>query len=217
MTLIQLVSLRPDDNPPQSAVKYLPEWYKKAKKYHETGESTYKNCVPFFDGMSSGYVFTAPCDVTFYLENGTPKVGLPEGYEDFVSHRSPMGDFQVPDGYYPEHFAWFPRWGLRTPPGYSVLYTTPLNGFSLPFIDASGIINNDKVFIPGSMPFFLKKNFEGVIEKGTPYVQAIPFKRENWTSEVVHITKDDVGYFKPESDRIKNLYRNDVWERVDYA
>ena len=35
----------------------------------------------------------------------------------------------------------------------------------------NGIIDNDKVSIPGQLPFFLKESFEGVILKGTPVVQ----------------------------------------------
>jgi hypothetical protein len=35
------------------------------------------------------------------------------------------------------------------------------------------------------MPFFLIIGFSGVIPAGTPYVQMIPFKREDWASEIV--------------------------------
>jgi hypothetical protein len=32
--------------------------------------------------------------------------------------------------------------------------------------------------------FYIREDFEGVILKGTPMLQAIPFKRDNWKSEV---------------------------------
>jgi hypothetical protein len=35
----------------------------------------------------------------------------------------------------------------------------------------------------GNIPFFIKEGFSGVIPKGTPIAQVIPFKRESWTSK----------------------------------
>jgi hypothetical protein len=36
-----------------------------------------------------------------------------------------------------------------------------------------------------NFPFFLKKDFNGIIKAGTPIIQAIPFKRETWDMEVI--------------------------------
>jgi antitoxin (DNA-binding transcriptional repressor) of toxin-antitoxin stability system len=36
----------------------------------------------------------------------------------------------------------------------------------------------------GSIPFYIKNGFEGVIKSGTPVAQIIPFKQENWKAEV---------------------------------
>lgn len=44
----------------------------------------------------------------------------------------------------------------------------------------SGIMDTDRCFDSGNMPFFLKENFEGLIPKGTPYAQIIPIKRKKW-------------------------------------
>ena len=35
----------------------------------------------------------------------------------------------------------------------------------------------------GNHPFLIKEGWEGIIEKGTPIIQIIPFKRENWQSQ----------------------------------
>jgi hypothetical protein len=32
-------------------------------------------------------------------------------------------------------------------------------------------------------PFFIQEEFEGIIPKGTPYMQMIPIKRDSWKSE----------------------------------
>lgn len=214
--VLEFVSLSPSGNLPVPAVKTLPEWYKKAKKYdHES--STYKNCAPFFESMSSGYVFLTPTDIEFYEVDGIPRVRVDSKYAAFVTERSPMNEFQVPLGYSGHHFSWLPEYGIRTPVGYSVLYTTPLNGFSLPFLNTAGSINNDKVFQPGSVPFFLQKGFVGTIPAGTPYLQAIPFKREDWVSKETQITSEDIEHFKPNSEHIKNYYREHLWESNLYG
>jgi len=85
----------------------------------------------------------------------------------------------------------------------------------------SGIIDNDKVNLPGSMPFFLKEGWTGVIPKGTPYAQLIPFKREDWESEI--IIEDYNTIFKKNHEnskkyRIPNggVYKNEVWTKRTY-
>ena len=44
----------------------------------------------------------------------------------------------------------------------------------------------------GLMPFFLKKGFEGIVPAGTPYVQIIPFKREDWEMEIKNHTYEEM-------------------------
>ena len=222
MKLIEFVSIlefssnKPLEPTPEPMIKHLPEWYKKAKKYFSEKNSTYKNCAPFFDSMSAGYALLTPCDISFFIEDGEPKVFLPKGYEGFVTERPPMGEFHSPTGHYKKHFAWSPSWGVRTPTGYSALYLTPLNMFSLPFTNTSGIIDSDKVYHPGNIPFFLKEGFTGVIPKGTPYIQVIPIKRDSWESNNVTVSVSDIEHFKPGSDRIPEYYKTKVWERKFY-
>ena len=81
-----------------------------------------------------------------------------------------------------ENFVWSTETVIKTPKGYSCLYTHPLNRHDLPFTTLSGIIDTDSVIHEGHIPFFIKKDFEGVIKSGTPIIQVIPFKRENWQS-----------------------------------
>jgi hypothetical protein len=92
----------------------------------------------------------------------------------------------------------------------------------LPFITTSGIIDNDKVNLPGTMPFYVVKGFTGILPAGTPYAQLLPFKRENWVSEHV----DSVGYEEmmiknqENSDKYRRpdggIYQKEVWERRIY-
>ena len=174
--------------------------------------------------MTTGYVLLTPCDIEFYLDSNN-KISvkiLEEGFDEFVTERPVMPQFFSPMNCYEDHFAWFPSWAPKLPDGYSALYVSPLNRFDLPFVMTSGIIDNDKVDLPGSMPFFLQKGFSGVIKKGTPFVQILPFKRDNWQSEIVEqnestlysrLMKNSRFYRKKDG----GIYKNEVWSKREYS
>ena len=65
---------------PEPAHKFIPEWFKKCPvttginettKKHcplqngQTVNTTIKNCTPFVDALTSGYIFTSPVDIQF--------------------------------------------------------------------------------------------------------------------------------------------------------
>jgi len=129
--------------------------------------------------------------------------------------------FQVPWGYDAFHFAWYGEWAVELPKGYSALYIQPMNRYELPFETTSGIIDSDKVNLFGTVPFFIAKDFEGTLPKGTPFLQIIPFKRENWKSEYEY--PDHMKIYNDNMENIKKyrtpkggVYLNDVWERRQY-
>lgn len=222
---------------PESIIKTIPEWFRKADRFAinpHTNEAwinpqdggmipTWKACPAIFDVMGTGYVLKTPCDIEFY-EDANGKIAvkvLDPQYQDFCLPRDPMHQFQHPMGYHEQHFAWWTDWGIEVPEGYSVLYTHPLNRYELPFLSTNGIIDNDKVHLSGTMPFFLVKGFTGILPAGTPYSQLIPFKRENWESDYVFDDPHamyDKNVKNSEKYRIPNggVYKNTVWERRTY-
>lgn len=238
---IKFISNRPWSNEgsaskPTSIIKTIPDWYRKADRFakRDNGDfwigpdngkiPTWKACPAIFDIMGTGYTLRTPCDIEFSLGDWDAlNVKIADKrYDDFISIRPPMPQFEHPKGYYETHFAWFPDWAVETPEGYSVLYTQPLNRFELPFLTMSGIIDNDKVSIPGTMPFFLIKGFSGVIPAGTPYAQMIPFKREDWDHKVKIETPavmekknmlNSEKYRKPDG----GVYKNEVWSKRTYS
>jgi hypothetical protein len=225
-----------DSSLPGPIIKTIPDWYRKADRFakKEDGEywedpnvggkiATWKACPAIFDIMGTGYTLKTPCDIEFVQRStNTMAITIADGkYKDFCTPRQKMSQFEHPKGYYENHFAWFSEWEIKTPPGYSVLYSQPFNRYELPFLTTSGIIDNDKVHLPGSMPFFLVKGFEGVIPAGTPYAQLIPFKREDWKSEVKiedpskiasKNHKNSAKYRVPDG----GIYKNKVWEPRRY-
>jgi hypothetical protein len=78
------------------------------------------------------------------------------------------------------------HWIVQTPKGYSSLFVTPFH-HDLPFTILPAIVDTDTYFNPVNFPFLPDPDFEGLIPKGTPIAQVIPFKRDNWEMSVKHI------------------------------
>jgi hypothetical protein len=223
---------------PAPIMKTLPEWYRKADRFAmnpETGKPwempdgsgkipTWKACPAVFDVMGSGYTYLTPCDLEFAEDAAGNIHGrvLDERYTNFLVDRVPLAQFPHPQGYHHKHFAWWPDWAVELPEGYSALYTHPLNRFELPFLTMSGIVDNDKVHLPGTMPFFFLKGIAGILPAGTPYAQIIPFKREHWEAEIdVALTVEEMEA-KTKANNAKyrqpdgGIYQREVWERRKY-
>jgi hypothetical protein len=225
------------DSCPQPISKTIPEWFRKADRFainpytnepwinpQDGGKvPTWKACPAIFDVMASGYALRTPCDIEFYIKDEKILVKvLDSQYQDFCGPRDPMPQFEHPQGYHKEHFAWWMDWAVEVPEGYSVLYTHPMNRFELPFLSTSGIVDNDKVNMPGTMPFFIKLGWTGIIKAGTVYSQVFPFKRESWNSDIV-IENPNKLYQKNMENMKKyrvpdgGVYKNEVWEKRSYS
>ena len=217
--------------------KTIPDWYRNADRYAKDPATgmywqmpniggkipTWKACPAVFDIMGAGYTYRTPCDIEFLEQDGTifARV-LDDQHQQFLFDRVPLAQFPPPQGYHDTHFAWWPDWTVELPEGYSALYTHPLNRFELPFLTMSGIVDNDKVHLPGTMPFFVLKGVSGFIPAGTPYAQIIPFKREHWESEVdtslaaaeiqQRNQQNSAQFRQPDG----GVYLNQVWERRKY-
>jgi hypothetical protein len=224
-----------DPSAPKPTSKSLPDWYTSADRFYKgpDGKSyigpdggkipTWKACPAMYDILTTGYVYRTPCDIEFFIDNDnkiSAKV-LDRKYLDFVQDREKMPQFDGPIGYHEKHFAWFPDWAVEVPEGYSILYSQPYDRYDLPFLTTSGIIDNDKIKLPGSMPFFFAKGWTGTLPAGTPYAQMMPFKREDWTSEYVkepglYIAKKNMENSKKYRVPNGGVYLKDVWEKRKY-
>jgi hypothetical protein len=226
---------------PTTILKTIPDWYRKADRFAKNQKGdfvigpdkgkipTWKACPAVFDVMGTGYAYVTPYDIEFFInDRGVIDAKIlnnensPSFYPSLVTPRPPMPQFHHPEGYYKDHFAWFPEWAIETPEGYSALYVHPLNRYELPFFTVSGIIDNDDVNLPGSMPFFVREGFVGIIEAGTPFAQIIPFKREDWESEIIIESKYDLARKNAiNSQRFRRpnggVYKNEVWSQRKYT
>ena len=215
-----------EENFPSPAINNLPEVYKKMpafageKRLEQSNalNQTVKRCVPFLDAISAGYIIKTPVDMWVELQDGAPYIRWTVDMKILEVHNSE----QIPESMVPEYcydiaFKLENHFGIQTPPGYSTLFLPILNMPNNPLIAFSGIVDTDSFNIPVHFPFFLKKGFIGKIPAGTPIAQLIPFKRENWESQ---ITEPNEQLFSKTILRIKSnfefAYKKFFWQRKQY-
>lgn len=220
---------------PTPMIKSIPSWYREADRFAKMPNGkfwegpdggkipTWKACPAIFDIMGTGYSLNTPCDLEFFLDS-SGKIDcnvLDPTCSDFIQRRTPMDQFVHPHGYYKEHFAFWVDWNIVLPDGYTALYMSPANRYDLPFILTQGIVDNDSVHISGTFPFFVKDNFVGIVPAGTPFAQIIPFKREDWQSEII-IEDQSKIYTKNTENACKyrvpngGVYKNETWKQRKY-
>lgn len=175
---------------PKPASRLVPDWYKNTQSYingekKPSGDgntyATIKRCMPVFDAIVSGYIIESPADVFVSIKDGVQwfewsDLGLIQFHpiEQAPEHpdRKPFS--------YPK---WINPWSIKTPKGYSTLFVQPFHRESV-FTILPGIVDTDIYTPPVNFPFVINDPaFEGLIPKGTPIAQAIPFKRDSWTME----------------------------------
>jgi hypothetical protein len=182
---------------PYPAVKQLPDWFVNAEPYtidHNSysdnkvhvrntfPNATFKKCVPLLDGMSSGYIIPLWTDVEVAVENDSPQIYWKQQSSVFALHGPKTKEIVSPPGYYSQVFKYNNCWIPQTPKGYSCLIVSPFGYSDLPFKAVPAIVDTDRSTLELVFPIWVKENFEGIVEKGTPIVQIIPFKRDDWKS-----------------------------------
>lgn len=223
--IIKFIPVSGTDNgvfdPPIPASKIIPEWYKKQDKYtngkkmfNENGtvNHTIKACMPVFDLMTAGYIFTLPGDVIISKDgNGNVNTLWSTNSSTLIqSHPIPQYDmYNVPNEYEPVGLKFINPWITQTPAGYSCLFIQPSFRDDLPFSVLPAIVDTDCHPIGVNFPFFLRKDFEGLIPMGTPIMQIIPFKREEWSHEIIN-EHDDLLWkkWKRAEGKIANRYKS---------
>lgn len=217
--------------PPKPASNNIPEWYKSLAKFDKSNsEKTLypvnfigsdgaavatKQCPPFLDAMTAGYHYILDDDLHVDIDDDGKPILWWEGDVMIVDHR-PTIELPVPENHHPIHYGFKMAWYYETPPGHSVLITHPMNRYDLPFTVQSGIVESDIWGLPVFVAFFLKRGFRGVIPKGTPLFQIIPFKRDNWQmrvdSEISTIEKHTFAAEKRRT-RVHGYYKWFAWRK----
>jgi hypothetical protein len=186
--------------PPKPASNYIPQWYKDEKIFQggapkfsdgEILNKTIKSCAPFFDAYNTGYIQETWCDIHFSFSENYFNFSYAFGPSP-LSSRDEV-NIKIQNSFRPLELIWKVYWVPKLEKGYSAMITHPLNRYELPFLTATGIIDSDNFYhtFPGNYPFYLYKNFEGIIPAGTPMYQIIPVKRDSWKSSAETFIEED--------------------------
>jgi hypothetical protein len=216
---------------PSPASKEIPDWYKQTMPYHhghnfelsfDGPANTVKGCMPVLDVISTGWIQKTWCDI--YIErNEEGQVYFQHAADpQIVSFRDikSIGNMPIPDGYSAISFQWQRPWRVITPPGHSVLYTHPFYRTDLPFMSVSAVVDTDSYHSEGKVAFFLKDGFTGIIPKGTPMYQIIPFQKDAWVGQKLPLTEELKDKFASENFDVRSVfkggYRKKYWNRPDF-
>jgi hypothetical protein len=210
---------------PKPASKLVPDWYKNTNSYinnerkpsgNGTTSATIKKCIPVFDAITAGYIIESPADVFVSIKDGNQWFEWANfGLINFHPvEQAPEHPLKTP---YP-YPKWNNPWSITTPKGYSTLFVQPFHRESV-FTILPGIVDTDQYTPPINFPFVINNLlFEGLIPKGTPIAQVIPFKRDTWSMEIGNkkhlqaqnkITQELQNKF---FDRYKSMF----WSKKEY-
>jgi hypothetical protein len=211
--------------------EFIPEWYRKSVSqlpntnsellvYNpSTPTSTYKKCTPFFDAITAGYMMYLTADIeVIKQDNNLPYIMWRTGRTIITWHHADQWKgLPCPDGYSPFVYKWHNQFNIKLPKNYSLMFLSPINRFDLPFLTVTGIVDCDMYTGNVHFPFFIKNNFTGIIEKGTPITQIIPIKREYWKKEHgEYNAKNTLLNQENFLSTIKRSYKNNYWHRKEY-
>ncbi len=208
------------------AKNHIPEWYKKIKKWKNDqvfqigvgSNITVKSCMPFLDSLTTGYMIVLPHDLYILNNNGAPYIGWQDTSHPPQLRENLADPNLVPAGHYPVEYVWKFAVAINIPKNYSILFTHPLNRHDLPFTTLSGIVDSGLITSPtGSVPFYIKENFEGLIPQGTPIAQLIPIRQESWSLKI----KNGLIEKSLKQKTLSNLvfsgwYKKNIWKRKNY-
>lgn len=215
---------------PVKAGEMLPRWYKQlpaiiADQKPTEGNVTVKGCFPFVDAMTSGYIIPLWCDVYVEQVAVTGSNGEPDSVGPKFSWNADTGDGKaVIDSHGTKQTEGVPvmeravadyalkfnnPWIIETPPGFSCYFLPPINQDNGDLFHVfSAEVDTDTYFSKINFPFaWLKKGYEGILEKGTPLIQVIPFRRERFGLEIGGFTEEDRKRFRNTQHAVASVYK----------
>lgn len=170
---------------PIPAKAHMPGWFRRLPPIDATQAGTgsagltIKRCMPFLDAMTTGWII--PLAATVRLEIRDNGCTVDAGWDfdrELVSNHSPYQVAGNPKDPRPP-CKFHNYWTIVTPPGWSCLFIPPVNRPHPVFEVLSGVVDCDTYRSHVHFPFFANAaDGKYTIERGTPLVQVIPFKRE---------------------------------------
>lgn len=218
---------------PELAIRNIPEWFKNHEKYENdikafnkngTVNETVKKCLGVFDRMTAGYILKFPVDI--FIDATGKRIAYNQSNQEeqgIIGMHSPEQVRGLPfdrEIFMDEIFKVHPQWLVKTEPGVSCLFTHPIFYDDLPFRIVDGIVDTDGFMSNGGFSMLIKRGFKGIIHKGTPLVQAIPFVREEFEIEVGKYDDYKVEIVQQKykvRSQFENGYKDNMWHRKKYG
>jgi hypothetical protein len=183
-----LIDVLPRPVPAKAA---LPDWLRQMaprvpSAVHQRPVRTVKQCPPFVDAMSHGFMILLPCDVRVQREQFSWDWALaPLTIGDHP--RAPVS-FHVPEQIAGSPLARGSRsalkfnsfWTIELDPGWSLMAVHPVNRHDLPFRLLTGLVDADRFNDVGiNFPaLWTDPDFDGVLPRGMPIAQCFAVPRE---------------------------------------
>lgn len=217
---------------PVAAGQLLPEWFSDAPLYYSFGKKdnklmmtdegknmTFKKCIPLIDGLRSGYIITCRKDLVVQ-HNKSGEFDIQWNSDDSIIqvHNSASNLMSPPVGFNSQVINYIWNVITKTPKGFSCLFTHPLGFNDLPLRMIPAVVDTDKEVLNFHLPMWLRKDFEGIIKKGTPICQIIPFKRESWKAKNSFLEPGEYEVLAENgfNATMQNHYKNSSWTRKRY-
>lgn len=170
---------------PAPARAHLPDWFRRlpavdGKELSAANNGlTVKRCLPFLDAMTTGWVIPLAATVRLEVREGGAHVEWGSEFDRVMVSRH--------HGFQAAGHPLAPRpplklhnhWAIRTPPGWSCLFTPLLNRAHPALEVLAGVVDTDVYHGIIHFPFFVTGP-DGLytLEKGLPLVQVVPFRRD---------------------------------------
>ena len=184
---------------PIMARRGLPDWLKNMPSHVLSGDlgldiETAKQCPPFVDAMSGGFLMPLAADIT--VENGklswqwdlpaSPTIAYPRAPVSFHVSDQLRGSPLFESDSFAVKFTNY--WTASLSPGIGFLCTHPANRLDLPFRTVTGLVRSDTyenfIHFPA---LWTDPDFSGVLPRGTPVAQCYPVPLERLEMEVAAI------------------------------
>lgn len=229
VTFIDMEGNTPEELRPKPARSVIPGWYRDTSAWIRPTEGlseaekrdlmTVKKCMPLLDSLTLGYIIPTPSALEVHRTDEGVRLHWPSRQTVDIHIVGQTGD-------YPGHNRsdpmpkWMSNWGLRTPKGYSCLFVSPFH-HDLPFRTLAGVVDTDTYFDAVNFPFLIDPDFSGVIPAGTPMVQVVPFRRDEFTHTIVEhsdMRPDLVTRVRNSmNSTFRRGYQDRFWTRKNYC
>jgi len=210
---------------------FLPQWFKDMDEYitqdavHEKGKKGYfgrsketaiktaggtvKRCPAIIDLLAEGFIIPMWADFLVQrdmetLEWDNKGVGQ---YGIEFHNRQQIKGWELKKTDFPEGVKFINPWRIYTPKGYSVMFMQPTYQFEKRFTVLPGIVETDS-YNHINFPTIWHTTKDAVINRGTPFIQVIPFKRDEFDLDVGQMTDKQIQNDLLEKNELNSKFKN---------